>query len=251
MIESLKNKFLGAVSSAVLASQVNAFEVDNFPVNLNPVEVVKLMEKSTGSRGSESESAAVLLPYKSGFISVAANPNQKSIVPESEIVDLIKRVQEISKDDIHNKELWLIHNHPSKVIQKYWKGYSSKDLDYRKPDLLLNGPSLGDCKRMKEVKGFWKNKNINIINVIKEPGGTWLCSGDFRLPLPKNTSESFEKLREDLLTASQKYKNDELKQEIEKFENEATYLLGIKIKFIKNGSSLSDYIKTKTEVLKP
>jgi len=236
---------MGVLFSTFFASQGNAFETENFPINLNPAQVVKLMEKTTSSIGSESESAAVLLENNGKFVSVATNPNQKSIVPESEILKLINKVEDISKTDIHNKEIWLIHNHPVKVIEKYWSGYSINQIKFTNPNSLLNGPSLGDCKRFKSIEGFWKNKKISILNIIKEPGGLWFCSGDFKLPLPEHTFDTFEKLREDLVIASQKLNGKELESAIQKFENQTFILLGIKIKFLKNESRMADFNKVK------
>ena len=241
----------GVAALSSVSDSASAFDLEKFPLDANPAQVVELLRPKTGSKGSSSESIAVTIYTGAKYVSEARNPNRGTLIPNESIQDAIGKIEKREQKDFSGKELWLTHNHPVKAMMEFWGANGVAKNIFRRPDDALNGPSELDCQDMFTVnRAFWKDKKYFYTNIIVEPGGAWVCGGTIR-KISEQDEVLFRNLRKSLLIASQSKTGKSLQVEIEAFEKGASDILGVRILFVRKGSGVDEYNKAKEFVRLP
>lgn len=213
-----------------------------------PAEITNSLKGNTESKGDDFETFTISYYKNGGYISEIRSGGKG--IMHQDLVEVIGNLEKKAKESLSGKEVWIIHNHPAKTILSVQERLGLDIKKVTKPNQLLNGPTALDCNNFVERKNFlWQNNKVNVVNVIKEPGGIWVCGSVYK-KFSFEEEEAYAKARLGLILATQYKTSKELKLDILNFEKLSQDLLGAKIKFIPNGATQAELEKAKQEVQK-
>jgi hypothetical protein len=228
--------FVSALASiGVFVKSGNALDIYNFPKSANPTEVSEYFDKATMEESNES--FAIIARDKKGNFYSEALEGQATLILDTEILKVLKKLEQRLKFSLNGEEIWLVHNHPVEVIKRVLIAGGVDRKIFIKPDRLLNGPSPYDCQQfLEKVKKGSKPKlygnflNTKVTNVVVEPGGTWICSSDYSKKITEADEDAFNIERKKLAIATQTKEN--YSEDIKQFQVKAIELMGVEMKFI-------------------
>ncbi|MFZ2719825.1 MAG: hypothetical protein WAZ27_03040 [Minisyncoccia bacterium] len=233
---------------ATSAAEARKIDLEKFPKNGSPVMIAELLREKAQSQGHMTEAVAVSVRNGNAYVSAAADPGF-GIVQSTEYLHIFDRLQKEYKITLDGKEVWLAHNHAADHITAYAvSGGLSEDVITR-PQALLNGPSLYDCRVSFSDRNLFKGYvKTSVINLIVEPGGNWVCSGEYpNKGFSDDVAAEYDLVRQQLLIVTQSTKKD-VRAAISKFEKEVFRLTGVKVKFVPHGAPAVDLERAKEEV---
>lgn len=223
-------------------------DLEKFPKNGNPTAIVEFLRPRAQTPGHMTESIAISVKGHDRYFSAAADPGF-GIVRSDDNRRMLDQIQKENKILLNGMEIWLAHSHAADHITAYAvTGGLSEDV-VTNPQALLNGPSLYDCPSFLREKVLFKGyEKTSIINLIVEPGGNWVCSGEFpRDGYSDEIADAYDHARQELLIATQSEKKN-IRAGIRSFEQEAFRLTGVRVKYVPHGASVADFERAKEEV---